>query len=160
MSGTATPAVSAISSCGPRNTPAFLTPAQIVVLERDGTEAFAGDFEDRAENRRRNLRDRLLAGAGDPAVGLHELNIDLLRILVHAGNWEFVEALLNRMPVLDCGRLIHGVVITPGDLSFDLLPNRQGIHQGKSLLEDDVHTMQCQLAAFGDLDSMHLGTNR
>src|SRR5438034_11506136 len=102
MSGTATPAVSAISSCGPRNTPAFLTPAQIVVLERDGTEAFAGDFEDRVENRRRNLRDRLLAGAGDPAVGLHELNIDLLRILVYAGNWEFVEAPLNSMPVLDC----------------------------------------------------------
>src|SRR5438128_1940695 len=142
------------------NAKAPLAPAQVVVLERDGTEAFAGDFEDRVENRRRNLRDRLLAGAGDPAVGLHELNIDLLRILVYAGNWEFVEAPLNSMPVLDCGRLIHGVVITPGDLPFDLLLNRQRIHQGKSLFEDHVHTMQCQLAAFGDLDRMHLGTNR
>src|SRR5438552_6663293 len=141
------------------NAKAPLAPAQVVVLERDGTEAFAGDFEDRVENRRRNLRDRLLAGAGDPAVGLHELNINLLRILVHAGDRKLIEAPLNRVSVFDRGGLIHGVVVSPGDLAFDLFSNRQRIHERKSLLEDDVHPMECEFPGLGDLDGMDLSTD-
>src|SRR6266581_8660470 len=96
-----------------------LAPAQVVVLERDGAEPLTGDLEYRVENCWRDLRDSFLACARDPAVRLHERDVDLLRILVHARYREFVEVAFDGAAVLERGRLIHGVVVSPGDLSFD-----------------------------------------
>src|SRR5439155_7463185 len=52
------------------------------------------------------------------------------------------------------------VVVSPGDLSFDVLADGQRVDQTEPLVEDHVDAMEYDLAAFGDLHGVHLCANR
>src|SRR5207245_2816813 len=67
-----------------------LAPAQVVVLERNRPEPLACDLEDRIADRRRDLRNRFLARARDPALRLEEREVHLCRILIDARDAERV----------------------------------------------------------------------
>src|SRR5207244_12562798 len=57
-------------------------------------------------------------------------------------------------------RLIHRVVVAPRHLTFDLLADRQRVHEREPLLERDVHAVEPKLAAFCDFDRVHLRADR
>src|SRR5438034_7555366 len=61
-----------------------------------------------------------MAHAHQPMPGREEANADLRRVLADARQRELVEVVLDDVSVGDRGRLVHGVVVEPDDLPFDL----------------------------------------
>ena len=57
-------------------------------------------------------------------------------------------------------RLVHGVVVEPGDLAFDLLLHRQRVDQTEAGIVRDVHALEPDLAFAADRDGMHHGADR
>src|SRR6516164_5892989 len=77
-------------------------PAQILAAERKRANPLAGDLEHRLRDRGRDLRDRFLPHARDPfVVGLEEFDVDLRRIVGHAGHPVLVEVLLRHTALVD-----------------------------------------------------------
>src|SRR5213083_442908 len=70
-----------------------------------------------------------MADADQPMPGREEANADLRRVLADARQRELVEVVLDDVSVGDRGRLVHGVVVEPDDLPFDLLFHRQRVDQ-------------------------------
>src|SRR5947207_6744393 len=94
-------------------------PAEIVPAVRQIAEALAGDLEYRIADRGLDRRGAVMAHADQPVSGRKETNVDLGRVLVDARERERVEVVLDDVPVRDRGRLVHRVVVEPGDLAFD-----------------------------------------
>src|SRR5437867_13427915 len=97
------------------------TPSEIVLAVRQIPEALARDLVDRVTDGRLNGRGAIMAHADQPMPGRKEPNVDLRRVLAHARQRELVEIVLDDVSVGDRGRLVHGVVVEPDDLPFDLL---------------------------------------
>src|SRR2546426_2907124 len=79
-----------------------------------------------------------MAHAHQPMPGREEANADLRRVLADARQRELVEVVLDDVSVGDCGRLVHGVVVEPDDLPFDLLLHRQRVDQTEAGIVRDV----------------------
>ena len=57
-------------------------------------------------------------------------------------------------------RLVHGVVVEPGDLAFDLLLHRQRVDQAEAGVVRDVDALQPDLAVAAHRDGMHHRADR
>ena len=101
-----------------------LRPAQIVTAEGQIPEALTGDLEYGVADRRLDRSGAVMAHTEQPVPGLEETDVDLGRVLVDARQLERIEIILNDVPVFDRVRLVHRVVVEPGDLTFDLLLHR------------------------------------
>ena len=131
-----------------------------MVLEGNGSDPFSGHFEYCVVDRWRDGWDRFLAHAFNPFVRFQEGDVHFLRILAHAGDRILVEIDLDSLSVLDRDLLIPRVVISPGDLSFDVFAHGQRIDQAESLLEGHIDAMKYDLPAFGHLHGVDLSANR
>src|SRR5712671_2038787 len=120
-----------------------LSPAEVLLPERERPDPLAGDLEYGLSHGGCDLRARLLAHAGDPfVVGLEELDVDLRRIVGHAGNLVLVEIALDRAPILNGDLLPHRVTECPGDLAFDLLAHGERVDEREAFVEHDVDALQ------------------
>src|ERR1700694_1330907 len=125
-------------------------PAEIVPAVRQIAEALAGDLEYRVADRGLDRGGAVVAHADQPMPGREEANTDLGRVLVDARQRERVEIVLDDAPVRDRARLVHGVVVEPGDLAFDLLLHRKRVDQAKAGVVRDVDALQPGLAFAAD----------
>src|SRR5579864_1926204 len=75
----------------------LLSPAQIVVAERNRTNPLTSGRVNRVANGRRHQRHDFLANSRNPAVGLNKIQTDIARIVAHPNRFILVEiALLDR----------------------------------------------------------------
>src|SRR6266571_5096674 len=101
-----------------------LRPAQIVTAVGQIPEALTGNLEYCVADSGLDRSGAVVAHAEQPVPGLEEADVDLGRVLVDARQLERIEIILNDVPVFDRVRLVHRVVVEPGDLAFDLLLHR------------------------------------
>src|SRR5437867_2444865 len=101
-----------------------LFPAQIVTAVGQIPEALACNLEYCVADRGLDRSGAVVAHAEQPVSGLEETDVDLGRVFVDARQLERIEIILNDAPVFDRVRLVHRVVVEPGDLTFDLLLHR------------------------------------
>src|SRR5438552_10288879 len=136
-------------------------PTQILLAEWKRADSLTGDLENRLRHGWGDLRDRLFAHAGDPfIVGLEELDVDLHRIVRHAGDLEPVEIALDHASVLNGDLLPHCVAERPGDLAFDLLAYRERVNEREALVEHAVDAFESQHALLAHRDRDHFGADR
>ena len=96
-------------------------PAEIVPAVRQIADALAGNLEYRVADCGLDRRGAVVTHADQPVSGREEADVDLGRIFVDALQRERIEIVLDDVAVRDRRRLMHGVVVEPGDLAFDLL---------------------------------------
>src|SRR6185503_19955471 len=120
----------------------LLTPSQVVLAKRQVAEALARDLEDGVRERGLHRRTAVVAHADEPVRRRKELNVDRERIFVDARHRELVEVVLGDRAVLDVAGLVHRVVVEPRDLAFDLLLDRQRVHQAEARLVRDVDALE------------------
>ena len=130
------------------------------VLDRQLPHALAGDLEDRVGNRGLNRRRAVVSHADQPVPGREEADVDLGWVFVDPGQRERVEVVLDDAPVLDRAGLMHGIVVEPGDLPFNLLPHRQRIDQAEARLVRHVDALELDPAATAHRDGVHHGADR
>src|ERR1700744_2391828 len=100
------------------------TPRQIVVAEGQIPITLPGDLENSVRNTGLNRRAAVVPHAVKPMPGLEERDVDVRRILVDAGQRERVEVVFRDAAFDDVTLLMHRVVVEPGNLALDLLPDR------------------------------------
>src|SRR5712671_941486 len=100
------------------------TPGQIVVAQGQVTITLASDLKDRIGNAGLQRGAAIMAHATQPMPGLEEGDVDVRRIFLDARQRESVEVVLGDAPVYDVALLMHGVVVEPGDLAFELFAHR------------------------------------
>src|SRR5262245_56831877 len=88
--------------------------------------------------------------------GLEERDVDFRRILVDARQRESVEVVLRNAAVYDVALLMHRVVVEPGDLAFDLFPDRERIDEAESFLMRNIDAKEAHVALLADRDSLDL----
>src|SRR3954468_24486718 len=108
----------------PKSPKGVSTPGQIVVAERQVPITLSGDLEDGIGNARLNRGASVVTHAMEPMPGLEERNVDCRRVLIDAGQQECVKVVLRNAALCDVALLMHGVVVEPGNLAFDLFPDR------------------------------------
>src|SRR5262249_8123503 len=120
----------------------------------------AGDLENGLGYCGCNLRNRLIAYADDPfVIGLEELDVDLGRIVRHAGNLVLVEIALDRASILDGDFLPHRVTERPRNLALYLLTDRKGIYERDPLIEDDIDALKPELPVSRDRNGHHVSAD-
>src|SRR5215470_8003373 len=100
------------------------TPGQVAVAEWEVPIALPGYLEDRIGNARLHRGATVVTHATQPMPRLEESDVDLRRILVDARQWEAVEVVLRNAAFGNIACLKHRVVVEPGNLALDLLPDR------------------------------------
>src|SRR5213079_1119980 len=100
------------------------TPGQVVVAERQVPITLPGNLEDGIGYAGLNRGAAVVPHAIEPMPGLEEGDVDFRRVLFDARQQEGVEVVLHNAALRDVALLIHGVVVEPGNLAFDLLPDR------------------------------------
>jgi ABC transporter substrate binding protein len=100
------------------------TPGQVVVTEGQVAITLPGDLEDGIGNARLNRGAAVVTHATQPMPGLEEGDVDFWRILLDARQQECVKVVLRNAAFRDVALLMHRVVVEPGNLAFDLFPNR------------------------------------
>src|SRR5262245_50334295 len=103
------------------------TPGQVAVAEWQVPIALPGYLEDRIGNARLHLGAAVVTHATQPMPRLEESDVDLRWILVDARQREAVEVVLRNAAFGNIACLKHRVVVEPGNLALDLLPDRQRI---------------------------------
>src|SRR5947207_3720255 len=104
-----------------------LRPAQIVTAVGQIPEALTCNLEYGVADRGLDRSGAVVAHAEQPVPGLEETDVDFGRVLVDARQLERIEIILNDVPVFDRVRLVHRVVVEPGDLTFDLFLHRRSV---------------------------------
>src|SRR5712671_1762247 len=101
-----------------------LPPAQIAAAIGQIPEALSRNLEYCIADRGLDRSGAVVTHAEQPVPGLEETDVDLGRVLIDARQLERIEIILNDVPVFDRVRLVHRVVVEPGDLTFELLLHR------------------------------------
>src|SRR5215471_41155 len=115
--------------------PQMLAPTQVVISKRKRPNTFAGNLEYGLGNSGRDLRNCLLADPGNPfVVGFQEGDVDLRRIVRHAGNLKCIKIALHHASVLDRDFLPHRITKAPSDLPLDLLAHGKRIDEREALV--------------------------
>src|SRR5260370_19480588 len=100
------------------------TPGPVVGADRGVTIPIPGDLEDGIGNAGLNRGAAIVTHAIQPMTGLEEGDVDFRRVLFDARKRECVKVVLRNAAFRDVALLMHRVVVEPGDLAFELFPNR------------------------------------
>ena len=101
-----------------------------------------------------------IASSEAPVIHAFVLKKEMLTSgIVHARDLELVEVVFDGCPVLDRRTLVHGIVISPRHLPFDLLADCDRMHERKPLLERNINSVEFDLATLGDFQRVHLRAN-